>query len=197
MSKLIELLVFAFILLLLSFFEYLDMWGRLEIIEKKHAQIWKWINLRPVRLLLLLLAILLLAKEIKDTTDVPEVPPIKVAAPIIQMTSSEVIRATEREPKNSLRRRTMQLANDMEKYFLERGNSPSRPPFAAPNSNDPNPSDEQKKAIERYRKYEQDTLDYYFAHYRDRMIGIIKEYEAKGVKVGYLESGARQRPQYL
>src|SRR5205814_801208 len=95
---------------------------------------------------------------------------------------------------NSLRRRTMQLADEIERYILERANDPNRPPFAAPNSNDPNPSLEQKKAIERYGKYEQETLNYYLSHYKDRAIGIIKEYEAKGVKTGYLESAASQRP---
>jgi len=99
-----------------------------------------------------------------------------------------------KEPKNSLRRRTMQLADEIQKYILDRANDPNRPPFAGPNSNEPNPSEDQKKAIQQYRKYEQETLDYYFAHYRDRMIGTIKEYDAKGVKTGYLESGARQRP---
>ena len=56
--------------------------------------------------------------------------------------------ATVREPKNSLRRRTMQLADEMQKYFLNRANDPNRPPFAVPNLNDPNPSEEQKRAIE-------------------------------------------------
>jgi hypothetical protein len=110
--------------------------------------------------------------------------------PIIQVYAPPVVR----ESKDSLRRRTIRLADEMQKYFVMRATNPNRPPFAVPNSNEPNPSDEQKKAIERYRAYEQETWDFYFARYKDRMIGIIKEHDAKGVRTGYLESSANQRP---
>jgi hypothetical protein len=39
-----------------------------------------------------------------------------------------------------------------------------------------------------------DTLDYYSRHFKDRAVGILKEYEAKGVKAGYLVLTAAQRP---
>lgn len=98
------------------------------------------------------------------------------------------------EPRNSLRRRTMQLADEMQTYLLARYQNSNQPPFAVPDSSVPNPTDEQKRAIERYRSYQQETWDYYSEHYRDRMIGIIREYQAKGVKTGWLENDANQRP---
>jgi len=96
------------------------------------------------------------------------------------------------EQPDSLRRRTMKLADEVKKYVVTREQSPNRPPVAIPNSNNPNPSEEEKKAMERYHKYEQDTWDYYMSHYRAQMVGIIREYNAKGVQTGYLESSVNQ-----
>ena len=42
--------------------------------------------------------------------------------------------------------------------------------------------------------YDQETLDKYMKLYKDRMVGIVREYHAKGVPTGYLESSAAQRP---
>jgi hypothetical protein len=94
------------------------------------------------------------------------------------------------EPADSLRRRTVRVADEWRAYLIKR--SETQPPFAGPNSSDPNPSEETKKAIQVWRQYSQETQDYYGKHFRDRMIGIIKEYQPKGVHTHYLENSFRQ-----
>jgi len=98
---------------------------------------------------------------------------------------------TFKEPSDSLRRRTMGAADELREYVKKR--MEEHPPAAYPNSNDPNPSEERKKAIQICQKYDQETLDYYLKHFRDRMVGIVKEYEAKGVPTRYLENDFKQR----
>jgi hypothetical protein len=147
---------------------------------------------------LLIVAILLLVGNSYEvlTKEIPEPAPPPLALikapvpPVVQVRTNP----PSKERKDSLRRRTLQLADEMEKYFMGRARNPDMPPFAIPNSSVPNPSDDQKKAIELFRSYQKETEDYYFSHYKDRMVGIIKEYESKGVRTEYLESGAKQRP---
>jgi hypothetical protein len=96
------------------------------------------------------------------------------------------------ESPDSLRRRTEKLADEYYKYALKRRED--HPPAAYPDSRDPNPTEERKKMIAACRKYDQETEDYYQKHFKDRMVGIVKEYNAHGVKTGYLESDLTQRP---
>ncbi len=56
--------VFGFVL----FLEFLDWQGRAEIIESKYPRLWKLVNNRPARFLLMVLAIGLLIKDFKDAT---------------------------------------------------------------------------------------------------------------------------------
>jgi len=94
---------------------------------------------------------------------------------------------TAPEPSNSLRRRTLKLADEFYRFVRQR--QQKHPPYA--NSNDPNPTEETKKALALDRRYDQETQDQYNRLYRDRFIGIIREYQAKGVPVGWLENSAR------
>ena len=95
-----------------------------------------------------------------------------------------------REPEDSLRRRTIRLSNELDHYIEERW--ANRPDPAYPDPKDPNPSEEKKKAIQRTAKWDQETLNYYNDHFKDRWILIVKEYEGKGVKVGTLVNDAEQ-----
>ncbi len=97
-----------------------------------------------------------------------------------------------REAYDSLRRRTRRLADEYYKYARKR--LEDHPPNAYPDSSDPNPFEERKKMIQACQKYDRETEDYYLRHFKDRMVGIIREYNAKGVKTGYLESSLAQRP---
>jgi hypothetical protein len=94
------------------------------------------------------------------------------------------------EPADSLRRRTVRAVYEWRAYLVKRAEI--QPSFAAPNSSDPNPSEETKKAIQTWRKYAQDTQEYYDKHFKDRMLGILKEYESKGVPTRYLDNNFRQ-----
>jgi hypothetical protein len=196
----VAILVFtALVVLAVAAFLVMEALSKIEEVRKRMPRFVGYAESRKTLTHLLSVAIILMVGNgwellTKEVPEIPRLPSIKLSPPIIQVTSSTVAVPTIREPKNSLRRRTMQLADEIEKYIVMRASDPSRPPIAVPNSSEPNPSEERKKAIERYRKYEQETLDYYFAHYRDRMIGIIREYNAKGMRTWYLESDARQRP---
>jgi len=182
-------------------FVVIDMFTRVEYLKSKISWLGKVLEWRSSLTALLVVATFLLIGDgyelfIKEVPEVPAPPVFIVKAPLPPMIQVRAL-GPLREPKNSLRRRTMQLANEMEKYLLMRATNPEPPPTATPNSNNPHPSEEEKKAMAQWQQYQRETSDYYFAHYRDRMIGIIKEYDAKGVKTGYLESDARQFPPYI
>ena len=48
-------------------------------------------------------------------------------------------------------------------------------------------SEERKKAIEQSRAYYKTIEDYYIRHFRDRFVGMIREYNWKGVRTGNFE----------
>lgn len=100
-----------------------------------------------------------------------------------------------KESPNSLRRRTLRLADELTDFAIK--SRESSPPVAVPDSRDPNPSDEKKAAMKNYRDYWENVEKMYMRKYRDRAVGIVKEYNAKGVPTGYLENDFRQRPPYV
>jgi hypothetical protein len=89
------------------------------------------------------------------------------------------------EPEDSLRRRTFRLADEFASYIAKPPQN--KPPDAFPSSSDPNPTEERKKAMELSRAYYKTIEDYYFMHFRDRFVGIIREYNSKGVRTGNFE----------
>jgi hypothetical protein len=88
------------------------------------------------------------------------------------------------ESPNSLRHRTNQVADEIQKYLELRDQA--HPPRVYPDSRIPNPDDDLKKSIKTSQDYDRDTQEYFLKHFKDRMVGILKEYDAKGVTVGYL-----------
>lgn len=94
------------------------------------------------------------------------------------------------ESPTSLRRRTMKAADEVSDFLRSRYES--HPAYAYPNSSDPNPSDERKAAIQKCQKYDQETTDEYMRKYKDRLVGLVSEYRAKGVPVGFLEQSFSQ-----
>jgi hypothetical protein len=69
--------------------------------------------------LLLLLAVGFLAKDAKDAAEIPEPPLVKLAPPVITIATSSVTPQIK-ESQNSLRRRVMRLADDLDSLLLER-----------------------------------------------------------------------------
>lgn len=99
----------------------------------------------------------------------------------------------EPEAPDSLRRRTFKLADEFTTYFASVQTDKNKPPDAFPNSADPNPSDERRKAIQATQAYYQGVENYYAKHFRDRFVGIVKEYDSKGVRTGWLVNDFAQR----
>jgi hypothetical protein len=111
--------------------------------------------------------------------------------------SAKLSALTTQEPNDSLRRRTVKLADEFTMYLAGMLESKKKPPDAFPNSADPNPSEERKKEIQASQTYYQGIEDYYAKHFRDRFVGIVKEYEYRGVRTGYLANEFAQRVPYI
>jgi len=78
--------------------------------------------------------------------------------------------------------------------LIERLEDKNKPQDAFPNSADPNPSEERKRQIAASQAYYRGIEEYYSKHFKDRFVGIVKEYNAKGVGTGYLESDFQRVP---
>src|ERR1022692_3170006 len=99
-------------------------------------------------------------------------------------------RSLEREPKESLRHKTKEMADTALHYLEER--VAQHPPFAYPDSRDANPTDEQRQKIAVCQKYDGETWNYYHDNFMAQMVAIVKEYKARGVDTGFLETGLTQ-----
>jgi hypothetical protein len=187
--------------LLLLGAEYLDWFGRLEVLEAKHPTAYRFVNNRPLRLVLLLLVFAMLASDlqtrIKEINTEPLVVRINVPSADAGAKDAQIARlrqelAVLKRPElgDSLRHRTLRLADEFYRFRHER--QEKHPPNAYPDSRDPNPSEERKIAIKLCQQYDQVTQDQYNRLYRDRFVGIIREYHAKGVPVGWMENTAAQ-----
>lgn len=179
MWRLVEYLLFAVALALLAFFEYLDMRGRFDILEKKHPKTWGILSNRPARLLLLFLAVGFLAKDAKDAAEIPEPPLVKLAPPIITIAISSV-NPQIKESQNSLRRRVMRLADDLDSLLLEQ--SKTLPTQEQSQAMTP----EQKNAANlAFREVTEKTNLIYLEQFRPRTVGIIAELKARGLLTDY------------
>jgi len=191
MWRLVEYLLLGMALALLAFFEYLDMKGRFDILEKKHPKTWAFLNNRPARLLLLFLAAGFLAKDAKDAAEIPEPPLIKLAPPVIS-TATSVASPQIKEPQNSLRRRVMRLADDLDSLLLEQ--SKALPTQEQSQSMTPEQKDAANHAFDEVTKK---TNLVYLEKLRPRTVGIIAELKAKGLLTDYwdvpMEKGAEFR----
>jgi hypothetical protein len=76
----------------------------------------------------------------------------------------------EAESKDSLRLKTISIANKLQ-HYLE-GRAPQHPPYAYPDSRDPNPTDEQKQKIAACQKYDGETWNYYHDNFMKQMVAI-------------------------
>jgi hypothetical protein len=192
----IVVLAFAAVVILAAvLFAVIDMFGRVDYLKENVPWLSRILERRSAVGVLLLVGIFLLVGDGFELVgkEVPEIPPpptVIVKAPLPPTIQVQLIAASS-EQKDSLRRRTMRLADEVYEFLMER--QQNHPPVAYPNSNDPNPSDETKQAIKRCQEYDQETFNQYMRRYRDSMIGIVKEYEAKGVRTRYLENDLKQR----
>ncbi len=186
----VQLMLFATVFVYTQFLEYLDWHGRSDVLKEKHPKVWVFVNNRPMRLVLSLLVLGFLVKDFKDAVAVAPPPTVKIVTPVAPAMIFNAP-STPAEPKDSLRRRTIRLADEVNSFVSER--QQHHPPVAYPDSNDPNPSDERRRAIKLCQDYDQETQNQYIKRYRDRMIGIVREYHAKGVPTHFLENDFKQR----
>jgi hypothetical protein len=199
----LSLVPYVLIALFLAFTDYLDWHGRIEVLQNRHPKLAKLIEDKPLRVVLLLMVFGMLAVDLRESIKQFEVEPfvIKViAAPTADLgaVNPEIAKwkslyysvSGAPEPEDSLRRRTIKLANDIDHYVEERwANHPER---AYPDPKDTNPTEERKKAIQACLKYDQDTTNFFNDNFKDKWIGIVREYAAKGVKTAFLENDAEQ-----
>jgi hypothetical protein len=187
MRLLLTFAIGALVVLYLLVMEAIDTAGRVEYIRDHFPKLLKWVEHRAWYRILLLVTAAMIAGGLWEIIQEPTPQLIVKAPPAPIMPQPVPIFSPERpEPQDSLRRRTEKAADELYEYLEKR--AANQPPFAGPNSNDPNPSDETKKAIQRYQAYAQETENYYMRHFKDRMVGIIREYQLKGVPVRYLEN---------
>lgn len=104
--------------------------------------------------------------------------PPKQGTPPPQLTAPAPQRPKPTEPRNSLRRRTVRLANDLAEFLAER--NAKRPTDPA-----------------RFQQFDQETINLYLARYRERTLGILQELKAKGLDVGILDAPGAAPSRYL
>ena len=83
------------------------------------------------------------------------------------------------EPQDSLRKRTVRLANDLDAFLAERG---ARRPIGQ--------SDDAKQ-------YDKATINLYVAEHKSRTMGILQELRAKGLDVGLLDAPGAAQQRFL
>jgi hypothetical protein len=94
------------------------------------------------------------------------------------------------ESPTSLRRRTIKLVNDLNAFWSRRP-APLQP-VQSPTT------DEERKRNAIWDKYWRDVeADYANAIFRDRLLGIIREYRGKGIPTGYMEQAFEQPNRFV
>jgi hypothetical protein len=80
-DKWLQLVFTAAVFIYLIFLEFIDWQGRAEVLELKYPWLWRAVNNRPARLLLLVLAVGLLVKDFKDAVAIAPPPVVNIAPP--------------------------------------------------------------------------------------------------------------------
>lgn len=193
----IVVLLFAAIVVLGALgFLVLDAMDKVESIQKRAPWITKILERRSALVALLMICVVLLIGDgyellTKEMPEVPAAPSVTFPSPAgPRLTVNQRLAPPFKEPEYSLRRRTIKLSNEIDHWVEERW--ANRPPIAYPDPKNPNPSADQEKAIEAWSKWNQDSYNYFGDNFKDQWIRIVKEYDAKGVKVGSLINDAEQ-----
>jgi hypothetical protein len=179
---LLTLVPIALIALFFVFAEYLDWHGRLDLIKEKHHKLWRVMNDRPFRLVMLFVIFAALATDLRENLRHPDPEPavfrfVAPPPPPVEKSKNE-----PSEPTDSLRRRTTKLANELSLFWSRR---------PAPLQPIQNPTtEEERKRNATWDQYWREVESVYARECKDRVLGIIREYKVKGVPTGFLEAGA-------
>ena len=107
---------------------------------------------------------------------------IKKRPPEVQYVTKE----QPQESPNSLRRRTIKLINDLVLFWSQRP-QPVQQPVQNPTT------DEERQRNAKWDRYWREVgAAYANAGFRERVLGIVRQYRAKGLDVGFLEQAAEQ-----
>jgi len=104
---------------------------------------------------------------------------------------AELAVLTKPAPPNSLRHRTFELVNELNLFWANR---PTPPPQPVPNPM----SDIDRARNARWDRYEKETrAAYQSREFNQRILGIVRDYQAKGVSIGYLDKAAEQPERFI
>ena len=171
-----QLLAAAILLLLLGAVEALDWVGRLDLIQARWPGLWKLLNNRPARLLLLVIAIAFLSRDFGNAAAIGGPPVLSLQQPPLVPQPKFI------EPADSLRRRTKRLADDIELFLKSRQDG--HPPYGDGHVDAVGEQGERNKISQ---AYDVETENLCLAQFRDRIFGVPREIAAKGIPVQYLD----------
>lgn len=168
-----------------------DMAGRFDYLQTHFPTLIKWSERREFQGLLLLICLGLLIGDGYEllTKEVPEthLPPVVFKAPEPPtITVTKVVSAAPKESPNSLRRRTIRLVNELIAFWSQRPMPPQQP------VQNPSTEDDRQRNAKWDQYWREATAAYLNANFRERILGIVREYKAKGIPIGFLEQGAEQ-----
>lgn len=178
----LTLVPLALIALFFAFAEYLDWHGRMEVIKEKHHKLWRLINDRPFRLVMLFVIFATLATDLRDNLMHLDPEPIVFRFVAPTPPPVEQARVEVPEPLDSLRRRTVKTADELSLFWSKRP-TPLQP-IQNPNT------EEERKRNAAWDQYWREVETIYSREYKNRVLGIIREFKVKGVPTGFLEAGA-------
>ena len=113
-----------------------------------------------------------------------------LASPAPNITRTET-RNYPKESPNSLRLRTLKLVNELNQFWSQRP-QPIRQPIQNPST------DEERKSNAAWDQYWRDVgVDYQNANYKERLLGIVREYKNKGIPTGFMEQGIDQPNRFV
>lgn len=164
----------------------IDMLATLDFVQTKYPKVVAWSESKASHGALLLVCACLLIFNAYELTQIEF--PIAAPPPVVFVSPPPSFRTTAvKEPPNSLRRRTVKLAREITAFWNH-----NPPPAQQPVSNPSTDDDRQRNA--KWDLYWRTVQSTYNAEYRDRVIGIIREYKSKGVPTGWLEQAAENHP---
>jgi hypothetical protein len=158
-----------------------DWIGRAEIIEQRWPGLWGLMNNRPMRLILIVVALVMVGHGIQDLRGGAEPLTVSFKPPTVPTIIAPSPQTTP-ESANSLRRRTIKVASDLFLFWSK------RPLPLQPVQNPSTDEDRKRNAV--WDTYWREANGIYATEYKDRIIGIIREYKTKGIPTGYLEQAA-------
>lgn len=99
---------------------------------------------------------------------------------------------TKPEPKDSLRRRTISIVNDLNLFWNQRPVPPQPQPVQNP------ASDEDRARKAKWDRYWQEAkVAYMNRNFNERVLGIVRAYKNLGIPTGYLEQSAEQQDRLI